>query len=505
MKSITTLFFAVFALIVGAQNALDFDGIDDNVQTTAPSITGTNARTVEAWIKTSTNYNPSTGGTQGVIVDMGSMTNGQRFTVNLLWSNSLRVEIGGNGISGSTAINDGNWHHIAVVYDPTLSTKVYLYIDGSLETSGNFSAVTMNTSTSTIRIGRRVDNNNYFDGSIDEVRIWNIARSASDILGAMNSEFCTAPTGLVAYYKANQGTAGGTNTGMTTLDDNVGTNDGTLANFSLSGSSSNWVTGKSLAAGGTADSVAITSCGPYTAPSGNNTWATSGNYIDTAMSSTGCDSILFIDLTVKANSAGSFTATGCNTYVSPSGKYTWTTAGTYHDTIPNAIGCDSVLTINLTINTVDTNVLVSGASLTSWETGANYQWLDCNNGHAAISGATGQTFNPTVSGSYAVEVSKNNCVDTSACYVLTGIGIAENETEGFSIYPNPVNSSFSVEFNQFQKDVLLEIIDATGSVVLRKENLSGSILTVNVDFPAGIYFVKIKSGEQTLVKRISVQ
>ena len=150
-------------------------------------------------------------------------------------------------------------------------------------------------------------------------------------MNSMNGEFCASPTGLEAYYKMNHGTAGGTNTGVTTAVDLVSANNGTLNNFALSGSSSNWVVGKSLASGGS-DSTTVTACGSYTSPSGNHVWTTSGNYIDTASSSNGCDSVLFIDLTVLPNSAGNLTETGCNKYVSPSGKYTWTTGGTYHDT-----------------------------------------------------------------------------------------------------------------------------------------------------------------------------
>ncbi len=48
----------------------------------------------------------------------------------------------------------------------------------------------------------------------------------------------------------------------------------------------------------------------------------------------------------------SISVTQCSNYTSPSGNYTWNSSGTYNDTIPNAAGCDSVITINLTINTL---------------------------------------------------------------------------------------------------------------------------------------------------------
>jgi hypothetical protein len=88
--------------------ALDFDGTNDYVQTTYSGISGTADRTIEAWIKTTANFIPNAGGLQGVIVDWGTFSTGQRFTFNVLWSNAIRLEVGGNGVSGTIPVNDGN-------------------------------------------------------------------------------------------------------------------------------------------------------------------------------------------------------------------------------------------------------------------------------------------------------------------------------------------------------------------------------------------------------------
>ncbi len=55
----------------------------------------------------------------------------------------------------------------------------------------------------------------YFNGSIDEVRVWNTARSSEDINNYKSVEVDPASTGLVAYYRLNQGTAGGDNSTIT--------------------------------------------------------------------------------------------------------------------------------------------------------------------------------------------------------------------------------------------------------------------------------------------------
>ena len=63
-----------------SQNGLDFDGVNDYVQTTYSGISGSSARTVEARINTTANCNPTNGGTQNIITDWGVQTTRGRFT-----------------------------------------------------------------------------------------------------------------------------------------------------------------------------------------------------------------------------------------------------------------------------------------------------------------------------------------------------------------------------------------------------------------------------------------
>ncbi len=88
-------------------------------------------------------------------------------------------------------------------------------------------------------------------------------------------------------------------------------------------------------------------CGSYTTPSGNQTYSASGIYTDILPSASGCDSVIIIDLTINNNSFNTLNVDACDSYTVPSGDETYTASGTYMDTIPNAVGCDSILTINL--------------------------------------------------------------------------------------------------------------------------------------------------------------
>jgi len=122
---------------------------------------------------------------------------------------------------------------------------------------------------------------------------------------------------------------------------------------------------------------------------------------------------------------GSETVVACLEFSSPSGNYVWTSNGIYNDTILSSQGCDSIITIDLTINTVNIDVIDLTTQLISQANGASYRWLDCDNAYAVIAGENTQSFTPVFNGSYAVEVADNNCVDTSGCYVISVIGLEE--------------------------------------------------------------------------------
>jgi len=100
-----------------------------------------------------------------------------------------------------------------------------------------------------------------------------------------------------------------------------------------------------------ASNVNISACNSYTSPSGKYTWNVPGTYVDTLITGFGCDSIITINLSIgMVSSASTQNIIACNSYISPSNHYSWAASGTYLDTIPNAAGCDSVMTINLTIS-----------------------------------------------------------------------------------------------------------------------------------------------------------
>lgn len=352
MKFVSITFICFFlSIYISAQQALNFDGVDDYISTNVFGVSSNSARTIEARIRTTANALPvSSGGTgQKVIADWGTFVNGARSTFNVLWGNALRFEIGGGGVSGSIPVNDGQWHHVACVIDPSAPNNVMLYVDGVLDASGNLS---INTGLSNqITIGRRVDNVNSFDGDIDEVRVWNIARSQADIQADMMNELCTFPSSLILYCPLNQGAVNASNSNVNTAFD-YSNSQGTctLNNFALSGNTSNWTNGFAHGAGFVLSPVTtVAACGSYFWPLNNQFYPSSTVAQTVVNSTTGCASIETLNLTINQNSSSSTSVSECTSYTWLQTNQIYTTSGAYTDTLVNTVGCDSVITLNLTI------------------------------------------------------------------------------------------------------------------------------------------------------------
>ncbi len=250
-------------------------------------------------------------------------------------------------------------------------------------------------------------------------------------------------------------------------------------------------------------SFSVTACDSYTVPSGDETYTVSGTYMDTIPNTAGCDSVMTISVTIHNSSKSSFSDTACDSYTVPSGDETYTVSGTYMDTIPNTAGCDSVMTITVTINTVDTMVTDSSPTLVAHAIDATYQWLNCDSGYAVIPGETGQSFTATANGSYAVEITQNGCTDTSACVSVVNVGIVENDIGNkFLVYPNPTNGNFSIDMGEVYPTLIVSLSDLSGKVIYSRKHSQSRFLNLDINAAAGIYLLTINSGRDKTVVRM---
>ena len=249
-KHIFSSLLFILTLSFSAQSSIDFDGLDDRVDCgNNPSlqITG-NEITLEAWVyPTFWKANPY----EGCVINKESSAGGDNgYMLRVGDNGKINFNIGSNGWNELTTdmntLQLNVWQHIAATYDGTSMT---IYKDGIAVISSNFSGAIGN-SVNNLIIGDWASLNwgtRNFPGKIDEVKIWNVAKSQSEIQSGMNAEMCSLPNTLIAYYNFEEGTPDGTNTGLNTLiDQTTNTNNGTLSNFLLTSSNSNWTQGVTL-------------------------------------------------------------------------------------------------------------------------------------------------------------------------------------------------------------------------------------------------------------------
>ncbi|NNV54204.1 LamG-like jellyroll fold domain-containing protein [Limnovirga soli] len=248
--------------------ALRFDGIDDYVGVSGGGgLNDLQSGTIEMWVK----WNGSNqDGADGSLPNFGPVLSRQSDfefsnqiialsgpdpkTATIVWKPYNAIS---NAITGSTSPANG-WNHIAIVYS---SGGHQLYLNGVLDGSGTETGVMGNNTAVPLSIGGWTGQGvRYGNADIDEVRIWNVMKTQAEIQASMHCELPAGTPGLLANYHFNQGIASADNTGETTLNDASGNGqNGAVNNFSLNGSSSNWISQGGVASG----TSCVPSCPSY--------------------------------------------------------------------------------------------------------------------------------------------------------------------------------------------------------------------------------------------------
>ncbi len=157
-------------------------------------------------------------------------------------------------------------------------------------------------------------------------------------------------------------------------------------------------------------SLTISQCQPYTWSTNNTTYSASGTFTDTLVNIFGCDSIVTLNLTILPTQTNSVSISRCDSYTSPQGN-NYNSSGTYIETYSNINGCDSIVTINLTITTIQNTVSISTCGNYISPLGNNYsnsgtyqETYTTNNGCDSI-----VTIQLTINNSSTVNETKTAC------------------------------------------------------------------------------------------------
>ncbi|MGE5401367.1 MAG: LamG-like jellyroll fold domain-containing protein [Ignavibacteriales bacterium] len=240
MTKVRTYFSVVFLLLLSpvmfaqvGNYALRLDGVDDYVSIPHNDVFNVSKVTIEMWML----WENTTAADDVDFLIGKSMeeleihTGGGSGNHALRFIPTTRVYLD----TDSDIFQSGIWYHVAFVYDPSISLYK-CYINGVEKNLTNRGDNGVNTSiihsAEPLRIGIRTGNYYSFQGKLDEIRIWNVARSASEISANMNTELDGNESGLIAYYKMSNGS------GTLLTDNSINGNQGTLVNGPV------WISGE---------------------------------------------------------------------------------------------------------------------------------------------------------------------------------------------------------------------------------------------------------------------
>ncbi len=207
--------------------------------------------------------------------------------------------------------------------------------------------------------------------------------------------------------------------------------------------------------------------------------------------------------TISANGGIVYTwnnglGTGATHVVSPLNTTTYTVTGN------DVNGCQNTAQVTITVNQLPNTSTTLGAdqlTITSNNTSATYNWVNCNNGFQPV-GSTNQSYTVTMNGSYAVILTQNGCSDTSNCVFIDYVGLNEmTNALHLSLVPNPTFGKTQVITSE--KILNLRVIDNSG----KQLEVDMDITEGWIDFstaPSGSYFIEILTKTVSHFEKISV-
>ncbi len=339
----------------------------------------------------------------------------------------------------NTPISLNQWHHLVVSYN---TLNAFCYLNGELIQTMDISNETGNNLPTMTYIGRPRMATRFFSGKFDDLGVWNRVLSQCEIADLYNNQLGSLTTSSESY---------------------------------------------------------VSSCENYSW--NNQIYTESGQYTFQTSNAAGCDSIATLNLTITQTSSGSETITECNSFTWNANNQTYTSSGQYSAVLTNSVGCDSTVTLNLTINSVDNGITqVDNFTLQANAMGATYQWIDCKD-DLPVSGATNQQFSPATNGDYAVVVTQDGCADTSECLSIVHLSILEHEKTLLVVYPNPATSMITIENPQSIPSTYV-IIDVQGRQV-HAGKLQGKTTSIDVAHIAkGMYTVSFSDSKLKEIKFI---
>lgn len=234
---LTTLLLMLSSYMMAQNFGLDLDGANDKIGVQdATELNPTGPFTMEVWINADSWESAIHA---GAVIDKQATSPDRGYNITVGEAGRAQFTVSIDGVWKSAATNAimglNTWYHIAGVYD---GSSVSIYINGILQASSAVSGSADHSTGTDLYFGENPTwSGRYFDGTLDEVRIWDYAKTAADILNQYTIELTGSETDLLAYWPMNEGTGtavgdfapGGNNALMFQMDANTDWVDGFVA------------------------------------------------------------------------------------------------------------------------------------------------------------------------------------------------------------------------------------------------------------------------------------
>ena len=411
-----------YSSTVGASNnySMSFDGIDDEIILSDLTMNNSFSFETYVFIPSSTDLSKSDAGRH--IFSTGAN--------NLTWASfafgisditlgitqpTIVCEFGSPTSSQFVASQSfplNIWVHIGITFD---NGQLDVYQNG-VNILSNSTGISVSTNGYNSRIGNRGNNwgnNQYqFEGNISYLSYWNSILSQQQIQNYMNCPPIGNEAGLVGYWDFEEGS------GTTAYDQTSNGNNGVIngANYdsnvpsqscnltNANGCDSTAVLNLTIN-NPTSSYLSVSECEDYIWSVNNVTYSTSGLYIDSSLNADGCTQLDSLDLSIYNTTTSIDIQTACesytwidgNTYTNSNNTATYTLAG------GNTDGCDSIATLNLTINpSTSSTTAVTACDSYAWNgqtytSSSQYTWLGVNSNGCDSVATLNLTINPSTS------------------------------------------------------------------------------------------------------------
>lgn len=193
----------------------------------------------------------------------------------------------------------------------------------------------------------------------------------------------------------------------------------------------------------------------------------SSAFIVTGTDANNCHQSDTVQVNVVQSTSSTLNESACDSYTL--NGQTYTQSGMYTQVIPNGSGCDSTITLNLSMDfspITPVITLTNGVTMTTpAQANVSFQWINCSD-LTPIAGATGTTFTASMNGVYAV-VASNGCgSDTSECSTINSVGIVDLSGADLSVYPNPTDGALHVQLSTSMLGQTWKLYDIRGRLVV---------------------------------------